>query len=691
MKNLYRPEIDGLRALAVLSVIFFHAGIEVFQGGFVGVDVFFVVSGYLITTIILKDIEKGKFSLTYFYQRRCRRILPALLVTIILSFPIALILLPPNDLQNFSKSVISSLSFWSNFQFSSETGYFATPGEYKPLLHTWSLSIEEQFYIFYPLLFIILFKLGKKIFNFVIITLLFLSLGFAQWSGNLNYQYPFLDENLSFYSQSVFSEFMMPFGRIWELALGAFCAFLPNKNIFSRYFSSKKNKIVFFNFSSFIGISLIFFSFFYLSRNFPYPSFYSMIPTIGTALLIIFATEDTFMKKILSNKILVFIGLISYSAYLFHYPIFSFIKYSQINIDYKDYIYLIPAILFLSFLNWKYIEKPFRNKNTPVKNLFFFIFLGYLILLSASLYIYKNDGLKNRSKFAITENIINSFKISEEGKKCIDIDFVHLKKNQDKICKIGNKNSDKIDFIVFGDSHVTGFHEAFNNYGKENNKSGLFVGYAGCPPILNIYSLRPDQSEKNCYQLNKLVSEITKEKGVRNLFFISRWTYYTGGESFNTELNLISLKPKARANKNLSRLAFQKGLQDTLEFYSNQKARVFIFEQVPYQNIEPEQIYYRSFNDNKKIFNENLVNYSVNLSEHEKLQKFVNGLFQSSNKIYKNLTIVPTSDFLCDQRTDKCLIGNNINSFYADKGHLNRIGARLVFDKAMKIIVSNTK
>ena len=153
MKNLYRPEIDGLRALAVLSVIFFHAGIEVFQGGFVGVDVFFVVSGYLITTIILKDIEKGKFSLTYFYQRRCRRILPALLVTIILSFPIALILLPPNDLQNFSKSVISSLSFWSNFQFSSETGYFATPGEYKPLLHTWSLSIEEQFYIFYPLLF----------------------------------------------------------------------------------------------------------------------------------------------------------------------------------------------------------------------------------------------------------------------------------------------------------------------------------------------------------------------------------------------------------------------------------------------------------------------------------------------------------------------------------------------------------
>ena len=162
MKNSYRPEIDGLRALAVLSVIFFHAGIELFKGGFVGVDIFFVISGYLITTIILKDIKKEKFSIAYFYQRRVRRILPALIITIALSIPFALIFLPPADLQNYAKSIISSLTFWSNFQFSLETGYFATPGEYKPLLHTWSLSIEEQFYILYPLFFIFFFKLKKK-------------------------------------------------------------------------------------------------------------------------------------------------------------------------------------------------------------------------------------------------------------------------------------------------------------------------------------------------------------------------------------------------------------------------------------------------------------------------------------------------------------------------------------------------
>ncbi len=330
MKNSYRPEIDGLRALAVLSVIFFHAGIKLFKGGFVGVDIFFVISGYLITTIILKDIKKEKFSIAYFYQRRVRRILPALIITIALSMPFALIFLPPSDLQNYSKSIVSSLTFWSNFQFSSEVGYFETPGEYKPLLHTWSLSIEEQFYILYPIFFIFFFKLKKKFFNLLIIIILFLSLAFAQWSGNLNLQYPFIDEDLLFYSQSLWSEFMMPFGRIWELALGGVCAFLINSN--KNYFQVdqiKNNKALVFNTYSFVGIFLVLFSFFYLSKNFPYPSFYSLIPTIGTALLILFSHKNTFVQKILSYKSLVLLGLISYSAYLFHYSVFSFIKYTS--------------------------------------------------------------------------------------------------------------------------------------------------------------------------------------------------------------------------------------------------------------------------------------------------------------------------------------------------------------------------
>ena len=522
MKNIYRPEIDGLRALAVIPVILYHAGIEIFQGGFVGVDIFFVISGYLITTIILKDIKKNKFKLGYFYQRRVRRILPALIIVIALSLPIALFLLPPSDLKSFSKSVISSLTFWSNFQFSSESGYFGVPGEYKPLLHTWSLSIEEQFYIFYPLLLILLFKINKNFTGWSIGVVFFISLFFSQWSGNINSKFPFFDEDLLFYSQSFLSEFMMPFGRIWELALGAICAFLINstkRNFITNHI--KNSKILFLDIYSILGFSFIFFSIFYLSRNFPYPSFYSLIPTLGTTLLILFCQKKTIVQKILSNKTLVFIGLISYSAYLFHYPIFSFIKYATTNVKSSIYIYTIPLILFISFLNWKYIEKPFRNPNTSIKKLFIFISFSYLLLITICFFIFVSNGLPEREKFELPKNILNSFIIPKSSSKCFDINYIHKKENKEKICKIGNLEGEKIDFIVFGDSHVVSYYSLLNNLAKKNNKSGLFIGYSGCPPILNVYPLRGDQKERNCFKLNKLIYQIVSEKKIKNLILIS--------------------------------------------------------------------------------------------------------------------------------------------------------------------------
>ena len=215
MKNYYRPEIDGLRAIAVLSVIFFHAGISIFKGGFVGVDIFFVISGYLISTIILKDIEKKNFNINYFYQRRARRILPALIITIALTLPFALLLLPPDDLKSFAKSIFSSLTFWSNFQFSAESGYFEIPGEYKPLLHTWSLSIEEQFYIFWPL---IIWTIYKIRINFLLIIFVLITLSFV-----LNIVSAESDKVATFYS---------PITRFCELLVGSFLAWLKFKNKF---------------------------------------------------------------------------------------------------------------------------------------------------------------------------------------------------------------------------------------------------------------------------------------------------------------------------------------------------------------------------------------------------------------------------------------------------------------------------
>ena len=684
MKNSYRPEIDGLRALAVLPVIFFHAGIEVFNGGYVGVDIFFVISGYLITTVILKDIEREKFSIIHFYQRRAKRILPALITTITLSLPIAVILLPPSDLENFSKSIISSLTFWSNFQFLSETGYFATPGEYKPLLHTWSLSIEEQFYILYPLFFVVFFTRNKKNFYLLILIILFLSLFFAQWSGNLNFQYPFIDEDLLLYSKSFLTEFMMPFGRIWELALGAVCAFLINSK--NDYFEAKDEKIFLFNIFSSLGIFLIFFSFFYLSKNFPYPSFYTLIPTFGTALLILFSQENTFVKKLLSYKVLVFVGLISYSAYLFHYPIFSFIKYTSTNINNYIYIYIIPVVLFFSFLNWKFVEQPFRKKNSSFKKFILFISISYLFLISIAVYIYTNDGLNKREAFILPKNIEKSFVFSENGRKCFDVNYIHKKENHKEICKIGNLDNEKIDFVVFGDSHIVNFYPLINELAKKYNKSGLFIGYSGCPPILNVYNLRRDQKEKNCHELNKIILKIVNEQKINNLIFISKWVYYTDGDHLGANLNALSLKPRRSSNKNLSKEAFTQGLNSTLEVYEKIEKKVFIVEQAPQQMLGPKQIYYRSFNKDKMKFTNKLSHYSLHFNEHKKHQSFVKKILNNFEAKYKNLTLINLDDIFCNNPGKKCLIGNEKYSFYIDESHLSTQGANLTKKKFANII-----
>mgnify|MGYP001281709945 FL=1 len=687
MKNYYRPEIDGLRAIAVLSVIFFHAGISIFKGGFVGVDIFFVISGYLISTIILKDIEKKNFNINYFYQRRARRILPALIITIALTIPFALVLLPPEDLQNFSKSIISSLTFWSNFQFSFESGYFETSGEYKPLLHTWSLSIEEQFYIFYPLFFILFFKLGKKFLFLAICTVSILSLFFAQWSGNLNYTYPFFDEELLFFSKSNWSEFMMPFGRVWELAFGAICAFLLNsKNNYFQKNLHKENTILIFNLFSFVGIFLILFSFFYLSENFPYPSFYSLMPVVGTVLLILFCNKSTIIQKILSFKILVFIGLISYSAYLFHFPVFSLARYTDINN--LNYLYIVPLILLASFFNWKFIEKPFRKKNASLKKLLIFIIFSYLILILISFYIIKNEGLNKREKFVLPESIEDSFIISKKGKNCFDINYIHKKENKDKICKIGDINKKEIDFLIFGDSHIISFYNLFDTLAQKFGKTGLFVGYSACPPIMNVHTLLKNK-ERNCNKLNKLVFDISIEKNIKNLILISRWTYYTDGKySGSDTMNYLSLRPSRSGNKETSRKAFAKGIFDTLEAYNKLGKNVYIIEQPPLQITSAKTVYYRSLNSDLSEFKNNLSKNSVKMDKHIHFQMYVKKIFNKALKNYKNLTLMNLDDVFCDKKINKCLIGNEKKSFYSDYHHLTSDGANMIENKIVKVIKS---
>ena len=384
----YRSEIDGLRALAILPVIFFHAGFGIFSGGFVGVDIFFVISGYLITTIIIKELNNNTFSIKRFYERRARRILPALIFVILISSIISFIFLTKSELGSYFKSVIATLLFFSNFYFYKTTPYFQSESDLEPLLHTWSLSIEEQFYIIFPITLLLFHKFFKR---YIFLMLIF---GFA---ASL-----FICQFLALKTGGTLN-FYFTFSRAWELALGAICAhILIYKNL--SYSTLIKNLL------STIGIILIIFSIFFFSRQTVFPSFYTLVPTIGTSLIILFADRDTFINKILSIKFFVGIGLISYSLYLWHQPLLAFGRIYLDEFSNLSKLSLILISLILSYLTFLFIETPFR-KNIIILKKYFFIktFSTIFILNIFSLLVV--DLYKTNSIFS-TESILAK-KVSE--------------------------------------------------------------------------------------------------------------------------------------------------------------------------------------------------------------------------------------------------------------------------------------
>ncbi len=409
----YRREIDGLRALAVIPIIFFHAGFDVFEGGFVGVDVFFVISGYLITSVIITQKKAGTFSLLNFYERRARRILPALFVIMAICIPFALLWFLPNDIKNFAQSLIAVSIFISNIFFWIRSGYFEMDAELNPLLHTWSLAVEEQFYVLFPLFFLIMWRLAKRWTVITLIVLATLSFALAQWGS---------------FNKPAATFFLLP-TRAWEIAVGALIAFYyihrPKQQI-RRYAKERKKEkekekererereI-----GGLLGLLLIFYAIFTYNKETPFPSFYALFPVFGTALIIICATPTTIVGRILSTKIFVGIGLISYSAYLWHQPIFSFARYrsgSEPQVIY--FIFLIFGSLLLAYLTWKYIEMPFRDKKRIITSRFFFYsvcvsFLFFGIGLTGHFF---SDKLKNYwlLKFESSERIFYSQLVSTE-------------------------------------------------------------------------------------------------------------------------------------------------------------------------------------------------------------------------------------------------------------------------------------
>lgn len=332
----YRSEIDGLRALAVLPVILFHAGFSAFSGGFIGVDVFFVISGYLITRIILDDISQGKFSIARFYERRARRILPALFFVMLCCIPFAFFWMLPSQHLEFSRSLIAVTTFVANMFFWRESGYFAATAGEKPMLHAWSLGVEEQYYVLFPLALLLLWRFGKRPTFYAIIAIAALSFVLCELASR-------------YYPSANF--FILP-TRAWELFAGSICAFIHLDS------APKRNDAL-----STLGFGLILLAIFAYSEQLPLPSAYTLAPVIGTALILLYGTHDSIVGRLLSLRAIVGIGLISYSAYLWHHPLFAFARiHTFTSLSTATMLALSAGSLILAAFSWYVIEQPFRNK-----------------------------------------------------------------------------------------------------------------------------------------------------------------------------------------------------------------------------------------------------------------------------------------------------------------------------------------
>ena len=391
MKISYRPEIDGLRAVAVFLVIIYHAKIPffgkyLFQGGFLGVDIFFVISGYLISFLILKELKiTNQFSFLNFYDRRIRRIIPLLLLVIFTSILLAGYFFLPNSLLDLLKSALFSIGFSSNYYFYyTNLIYGAEDSLLKPLLHTWSLSVEEQFYILFPIFLCIIYKYFKKFLFKILFFIFIISLISSEFISIYN-------PKTNFYFLHV---------RIWELLAGSFLAYF--------YLNNKKKSNKLFNLLPVLGVFLIAMSILFINDKISLPSIYSIPVVLGTCLIIGFANKKEFIFHILSNKIMVFFGLISYSLYLWHYPIFAFYRY-EFQSGQSDNLYKYYVIIFLfliSIISFFLIEKPFRNKKliSFKKLILILVFFVLVIIFSIKNLINKSDQNKMYGKISLDDN-----------------------------------------------------------------------------------------------------------------------------------------------------------------------------------------------------------------------------------------------------------------------------------------------
>jgi len=611
LKNIYRPEIDGLRALAVIGVILYHS--EFLPGGFLGVDIFFVISGYLITSIIYREyIKEKKFSFVNFYQKRIRRLVPALFIVIFFTSIIAYNSLLPYFFKEYVYSIISSFFFSSNIYFHYEgQSYGANILSIKPFLHTWSLAIEEQFYLIYPLFFIIIAKYYFKNINSILVVVIFISIIFS-----------FLIES----AHSSFNFYMLP-SRVWELLVGGVLAIshAKTKRIYKANFFYNK-------FLSKVGFILIIYSFLFFNGAGNLPIYYSAFPVIGCCLIIHCNDKKDLIIKFLSNRLMVGIGLISYSLYLWHHPILSFDKILNIsNGDILIKICLIVLALILAICTYFFVEKPFRQKK-------FYSTKKLIITLSISIFLFLgillNSLVPQKEKFpSMAFDLYEKtwFKTKQFLKPCFQ--------RKEYFCSFNKKKgNDKV--FLLGHSVMASIQEEMKENLTLRDLNFIPMTVAAGKNLKN-YEKRRDkilESENSTIIFHALYNEDKKELSI----LIKKINFF-----LKNNYKIILLYPLPKFKENISEILAKQIISKKLSYKKN------------YLNIS----YTDYINKTEPIFTK------LDKLKHENLYKM------HPHKIFCNSIV-----------KNKCIAHNNKETFFIDGQHLSKKGSILINMDLMKII-----
>ena len=500
----YRRDIDGLRAVAVLPVILFHAAVPGFSGGFVGVDIFFVISGYLITGILLKDFDEGRFSIVKFYERRARRILPALLAMLVFTIVAGYFILLPDGYTALAKCTLSVVSFLSNLLFWRGDGYFSDNGN-RPLLHTWSLAVEEQFYIIFPLLLWLLLRHGRKILGAALWLILLTSLALSIVG---TYQFP----------SATF--FLLP-ARAWELLLGAL--------ISAGFVPELRNKTAC-AWLTLAGLGLIGWSVVTYDAQQAFPGLAALPPCLGAAFVLAAGRNVTaWPSRLLGAPVLVGFGLISYSLYLAHFPLLNYAHAASTPQNLPAWrLAALAASVALAYGSWRWVERPFRDaKRFSQKAIFVMAGGGSLAVAALAALVILLHGVPQRFDQTSLQLAASTSDFDPAGRACVDLPLSNLFAGTQ--CRINaGPSGAQPDFILWGDSHAAALLAALAEPAKVAEKQGLLVSATACPPLLDYVSTAlPAKASAACIAGNHdLAARINASPAIRTVVLAGFWGAY---------------------------------------------------------------------------------------------------------------------------------------------------------------------